>query len=90
MSGRDGGPAFPVRLIPKTGEIHIGNPRSTGMSLRDYFAGQALVGMLANEWWQNEARGLGATEDVMAKWAYDQADAMLAARSAPTNGGTER
>jgi hypothetical protein len=43
-----------------------------GMTLRDHFAAAALTGLMAN-----------GTEDEMAeraKWAYQQADAMLAAR----------
>lgn len=44
-----------------------------GMSLRDYFAGQALAGQLAN-----------ADSEInmtfVAKWAYQYADAMLAER----------
>ena len=37
-----GGPAFPIhpRYAPK--------PTEEGMTLRDYYAGQALVGLLAN------------------------------------------
>lgn len=36
----DGGPAFPVQGSPKYGDRN-------GMSLRDWFAGQALAGILA-------------------------------------------
>lgn len=56
-------PAFPSNTWPVT----------VGMSLRDYFAGQALVGLLA----------CGNTSGVpmsFATWAYEQADAMLVAR----------
>jgi hypothetical protein len=45
-----------------------------GMSLRDYFAGQALSGQLANRYqdqWSYQEH---------AKRAFDQADAMIAAR----------
>jgi hypothetical protein len=47
--------------------------RSPGMSLRDYFAGQALAGMLAAD---------DASYTRAAELAYGYADAMLAARSA--------
>jgi hypothetical protein len=68
----DGGPAFPA-LYPvedETGRL--------GMSLRDWFAGQALAGILANP----------ALVDVKAaKWvasyAYEIADTMLAERDKP-------
>ena len=38
----DGGPAFPV--IAEHGLGHISN----GMTLRDWFAGQAMIGLLSN------------------------------------------
>ena len=43
-----------------------------GMTLRDWFASQALIGMMA----YNGTKGCG----YMAKVAYEYADAMLAAR----------
>lgn len=43
------------------------------MTLRDYFAGQALAGSLAN----TDA----PTPEVEAQWAYEIADAMLAERA---------
>ncbi len=60
----DGGPAFPVMYV------------SEGMTLRDYFAGQALAGMLINYTTQK----FGVGEQTCAKGAYEFADAMLAAR----------
>lgn len=71
----DGGPAFPEQTMHKfpDGEIILLN--QGGMTLRDYFAGQALAGALADP-----------TCDVspveLAKIAYREADAMLAAREA--------
>jgi hypothetical protein len=68
---KDGGPAFPING-------HIGSDGNfielptQGMTLRDYFAGQALAGMLADP-------SVGTTEQT-AECAYDMADAMLAAR----------
>jgi len=52
----------------------------TGMTLRDYFAGAALTGILleAGEIGQHAQRN----PDKAAAWAYDQADAMLASREA--------
>ena len=74
----DGGAAFPVQALSlHTGEYVDG---ATGMSLRDYFAVQALMGMIAFP--DNEGR---ASVDVWAKelseHAYKYADAMLAERA---------
>ncbi len=83
----DGGPAFPVPT-DKYGseEFYLG---TTGMMLRDWFAGQTLLevaGMNPNlpgdaakctEW-----PGPKELAERRAKWAYIQADAMLAARGA--------
>ncbi len=58
---KDGGPAFP-------------DDRSqVGMSLRDYFAGQALAGIMAGS-------VRGHLTAYYAKDAYDLADKMLAVR----------
>jgi hypothetical protein len=67
----DGGMAFPT-WFP---EEHYGTGYR-GMTLRDYFAGQALAGMLINYTTQK----LGVGEETCAKGAYQFADAMLAAR----------
>jgi len=60
----DGGPAFPVIYCTE------------GMTLRDYFAAQALAGMLQNYTTQK----FGVGEQTCARGAYEFADAMLAAR----------
>lgn len=53
-----------------------------GMWLRDWFAGQALSGMLARE---GESDLLHpASVKVAAQWAYSFADAMMEARDKPT------
>lgn len=61
----DGGPAFPC--TDAKGFV------SEGMSLRDYFAGQALQGQLAE-------RNSGKEPKYIAMWSYRYADAMLAER----------
>jgi hypothetical protein len=62
MTINDGGPAFPFKGY--AGETY-------GMTLRDWFAGQALAGMLIGEWLSDKG---------VATLAYEYADAMLAAR----------
>lgn len=57
----DGGAAFPVMYV------------SEGMTLRDYFAGQALAGALADP-------NFNMPPAQLAELAYMEADAMLAAR----------
>lgn len=78
MSAHDnGGPAFPV-LDSSYGNLGLRDP---GMTLRDWFAGQALSGMASIE-----SIGAIATEAgmqaprFMAAYSYLIADAMLAAR----------
>lgn len=85
MSGpEDGGPAFPeLERVEswKHREAHeepeVFFVQRGGMSLRDWFAGQALVGMLADP---HAPRGVGPEEYAAA--VYAMADAMLAARRA--------
>ncbi len=67
----DGGPAFPSQqgLMPD-GDW---NPRyEQGMCLRDWFAGMALQGFMANK---NKSVYFQPEDD--AKYAYEIADAML-------------
>lgn len=68
---KNGGPAFP---FAKEMEKISGLQFSTGMSLRDYFAGQALAGLLTQPAEPEFAASHFATA------AYQMADAMLAAR----------
>ena len=80
----DGGPAFP--LPTEVSQNHFGNPDGyLGMSLRDWFAGQALAGLLANpDWSENEiCHRTSDKSAVIVQVAYQAADAMLAARKEP-------
>ncbi len=74
----DGGPAFP------RAEGESSAPRD-GMTLRDWFAGQAIGGMLASQY-VSEHAGLYKTDagmvEGLALRSYQIADAMLAARDA--------
>ena len=65
MTTNTGGPAFPCHP-------GIENPPYDGMTLRDYFAAQAVQGLLASE--------DNAPLKVFAIRAYAIADAMLEAR----------
>jgi len=51
-----------------------------GMSLRDYFAAKALVGMAANDYWALNLNGEPKSMDAVANVAYQMADAMMKAR----------
>jgi hypothetical protein len=66
MTTDTGGPAFPA----PAGVAHI---TDQGMTLRDYFAAQAVQGLLASE--------VNAPLKVFAIRAYAIADAMLEART---------
>jgi hypothetical protein len=82
---KDGGPAFPVieeRCYGEENEFRGVSHVEEGMSLRDYFAGQALTGLCSSKSWDD------GEEKVVALWAYDLADAMLAARE--ENNATEK
>jgi len=75
----DGGPAHPhgqqiIRVDTYLGrESDVSDEFYPGMSLRDYFAGQALAGMRAKPYFDQSAE---KTADL----AYADADAMIAAR----------
>lgn len=80
MAINDGGPAFPRPDVTwSDAERLTGTQGHPGMSLRDWFAGQALAGgtvFFGDDWadrsvWDSE---------LIAKQAYMIADAMLAER----------
>jgi hypothetical protein len=74
MSVQDGGPAFPheevrerLQGLPTTWTNH------KGMSLRDWFAGQALHACIIHD--------ISTPNADVAVWSYRVADAMLAERN---------
>ena len=78
----DGGPAFPGEYI----DMEAGETREySGLSKRDYFAGQALVEVMrvlnSNEFFGIDTRCPYATSpcEAYASAAYHVADAMIAA-----------
>lgn len=91
----DGGPAFPRPLTPAGSSQWVGGGASwpfsdaqSGMSLRDYFAGQALQGMSASPELMVivSSGGIldGTAFERMSAKAYELADAMIAHRNKPT------
>lgn len=98
MSEKDGGAAFPGAVPeyidhPVHGRIHrahVGMEAAPGMTLRDWFAGQALAGLLANadiartaNEQHPDGRDRAITQLQFARSAYSYADAMLTERSKP-------
>jgi hypothetical protein len=70
----DGGPAFPA-----CNEANVNG--TMGMSLRDWFAGQALAGLMARRWEDEHGNVPEGIFNIWASSAYQIADAMLAARA---------
>lgn len=70
----DGGPAFAALAVGPQGDV-IGD---WGMTLRDYFASQAIRAR-----WDN---GIAMTAEDAASMAYQLADAVIAARKEATDG----
>lgn len=69
----EGGPAFPA---------HPERDLYSGMSLRDYFAGQALqLFSLTDAEVEKLLAGHWARHDIVAEFCYGVADAMLEARN---------
>lgn len=75
----DGGPAF-ARSAAWASATNV-SVSQDGMSLRDYFAAKALAAMIGHESKDHTNRGKWAVP-TLAKFAYEYADAMLAAREA--------
>jgi hypothetical protein len=67
-----GGPVHPQETTNADGSVS----KWYGINLRDYFAAAAMQGLIASpREWVDEI-----TSERIAAWAYEQADAMLAAR----------
>ena len=77
MAKIDGGPAFPAPMSDQTTGNQSGAPFQPGMTLRDWFAGQAMA-IYAKRWKDVSA----AYRHNVAARCYAVADAMLAAREA--------
>lgn len=78
---KNGGPAFPCPASTDEHEMACNIfDQQPGMSLRDYFAGQALMGSLAANPRADKPITAVAACNAMAMAAYDIADAMIRAR----------
>lgn len=84
----DGGPAFAALVVGPMDDVHL----QSGMSLRDWFAGQAVPQVYAKmqsvkiEECERVAKLVGfsgSMEGLIAHMSYLLADAMIAARSIP-------
>ena len=79
MSEHDGGPAFPEAIaVGPAGDVY---PGFSGMTLRDWFAGQALAACI-QKCVPQECNTGENMEQMFARKAFLVADAMLAARAA--------
>jgi len=78
----DGGPAFPGTCRDCGCEC---DGRQDGMPLRDWFAGQVLAGVMGSPGVLTAFADVGgSTKEVIAASCYEQADAMLQARTGGT------
>ena len=73
MTKDNGGQAFPNTHTNSNG-VNVGWHGKEGMTLRDYFAGQALIGLVSSP-------KAHVKQGKFAKQAYQYADAMIAERS---------
>ena len=70
-----GGPAFPTPMVnsPNDGVVPVtAFGEFGGVTIRDYFAGQALIGLVSIP--------VPLTDEEVAEMAYKHADAMMKAR----------
>lgn len=75
MTKDNGGPAFPFDAGDAQNDWYV-TEQHPGMSLRDWFAGQAMTGWLASY----SPEDMAPVPEKVAKFFYSLADAMLAER----------
>lgn len=77
---KDGGPAFPIPPLV-IGEKLWTDREADGMSLRDWFAGQALAGLMPSHPFMHADNTFRAERcQTLVQHAFQLADAMLAER----------
>ena len=85
---KNGGPAFPTyspEAKSSSGKTIRPRDEQAGMSLRDYFASQAITALMSDQRWVNGLDDSAKKEGLLfrpalATCAYQLADAMLAER----------
>lgn len=97
----DGGSIFPDKRIKQTtypGEDKVEHDQTTGLTIRDYFASQAMNALICSfdrqdkeEWTKVLKMSRERIAQQFAYDAYEIADAMIAQRSrpSPTTGGSK-
>ena len=80
MSNNTGGPAFPVPMGWDSHGNWVHDGQDSGMTLRDWFAGMAMQGLLAGMLADGAYFERGTDDVTVAKLAYIQADTMLKER----------
>lgn len=74
--------AFPFWIPTKTQDgTTVEADVSYGMTLRDYFAGQAMTGLIGRVWENKDGHIPDDIFDIWATGSYEIADAMLKARA---------
>ena len=78
----NGGPAFPCDpfIASKPGHESVAKRLAEGMTMRDFFASQAMQAQLTAFWALETHHGW--SHDAIAQEAYAMADAMIKAREA--------
>jgi len=75
----NGGPAFPrTGNFTPDGEPRFDSVSLDGMTLREWYAGQALAGLCANSALIDNVTSVSAS--AVARWSNEIADAMIAER----------
>lgn len=78
MSKETGGPAYPeIEKVWNSAHASYHEQYNSGMTLRDYFAGQALLGAINN---RKDFKGKELGFDGFARYSYLMADAILKER----------
>lgn len=79
MNNKDGGPAFPCLNVFTDRDGDISSNNDSGMTLRDWFAGQALAGGSINLMIERSVNR-NFWNELAAQSAYELADAMIKER----------